>query len=288
MDFVNSTEWYTEALAGNRFETWFQPIVDTSDNSVLGHECLVRLCVPESGGQRTYGAGEIFGAARSRGETSAFDTYSRQLAVRSAARQSRWGRYFVNLMASQESEQRMSHTGDLLRNAGMRPGSVVFEAVEWNLVRNPKYLRRLADDCRAHQFSFALDNVGAISRGAMDADALRLVCDLRPDFIKLDMTLAQNIEEPVYGATVRKLVELADRFGGQVIATGVERQRTVENFWLLGVETMQGYFFGSPAPNVVRPGAFEKGPFVHGNTRGNTRGLELVCSNPAPVFANLN
>jgi len=55
----------------------------------------------------------------------------------------------------------------------------------------------------------------------------------------------------MYAATIRKLVELADQFGVVVIAEGVERTQTMENLWLLGVECMQGYLFGRPAPQIT-------------------------------------
>jgi EAL domain-containing protein (putative c-di-GMP-specific phosphodiesterase class I) len=78
-----------------------------------------------------------------------------------------------------------------------------------------------------------------------------MVCELRPEFIKLDKSLVQNVEKPMYGATVRKLVELADQFSVRVIAEGVENIHTMENLWLLGVQNMQGYLFGRPERNIA-------------------------------------
>jgi EAL domain-containing protein (putative c-di-GMP-specific phosphodiesterase class I) len=77
-----------------------------------------------------------------------------------------------------------------------------------------------------------------------------MVCELRPEYVKLDKSLVQNVEKPMYGATIRKVVELADRFSVRVIATGVETIHTMENLWLLGVQHMQGHLFGRPERNV--------------------------------------
>ena len=43
-------------------------------------------------------------------------------------------------------------------------------------------------------------------------------------------------------------MELSDRYGSRVIAVGVERQRMVENLWLLGVQVMRGYFVWQAHP----------------------------------------
>ena len=79
-----------------------------------------------------------------------------------------------------------------------------------------------------------------------------MVCDLHPDYIKLDKSLIEKVEQPMYAATIRKLVELAGQFGVGVIAEGVEKPETMENLWLLGVTRMQGYFFGRPLPRITR------------------------------------
>jgi EAL domain-containing protein (putative c-di-GMP-specific phosphodiesterase class I) len=89
-------------------------------------------------------------------------------------------------------------------------------------------------------FGFAVDGVGS------HADSLRTVCDLQPDYIKLDKSLVRSIERPVHAATIRKVVEIGDGTHARVIAKGVDRTRTMENLWLLGVRYMQGYLFGSP------------------------------------------
>jgi len=251
---VHQTDWFSEALAKNRFEIWFQPIVNTAiaahgppdaapapPDRILAHECLIRLIAG-----RLYNGGEIVDAARTRNEIHAFDSYARSLSIRSAARQparSR-GKFFVNFMPSSiyNPEFCMKSTMATLAESGLTPRDIVFEVVESDQVRDPSHLRRICDYYRRHGFAFALDDVGT------GANSLQMVCDLRPDYIKLDKSLISNIEQPMYAATIRKLVELAAQFGVLVIAEGVEQVQTMENLWLLGVQYMQGYLFGRPAP----------------------------------------
>lgn len=249
----SQTGWFAEARAAESFETWFQPIVDTSRHSLLGHECLVRLVDarrPEIPTRIRDGA-EIVEAAKTRNELHAFDSFARRLAIRSAAAQPPGdsARFFVNFMptAIYRPEHSLKSTAAAVTEAGLRPENFVFEAVNSDLVRDRAHFRRICDYLRAQGFGLALDNMGA------GAATLQMVCDLQPDYIKLDRSLIANVEQPLYAATIRKLVELSGRFGIGVIAQGVENAEAMENLWLLGVQWMQGYFFGRPGPRVVRP-----------------------------------
>ena len=138
----------------------------------------------------------------------------------------------------------------VMRETETSSASVVLEAVGVNCNaanRGPDIarLRRIGDFIREQGMGFALDDVGA------NAEALRLVCELRPDYIKLEKRLVHRMEQPHEAAAVRKLVEVAERLGVRVIAKAVERVATMELLWMAGVQYMQGYLFGSPTPNIA-------------------------------------
>jgi len=239
---MHETKWFEEALSADRFETWFQPIVNTTTRAVMAHECLIRLQT-----ERLYSGGEILKAAQIRKQIHAFDAHARRLAMLSAARQNRHGRFFVNFLPSSIYNPEFCMRGIIqaVAETGMSRSNFVFEVVESDLVRDSVHLRKICDYFRSQGFGFALDDVGT------GPNSLQMVCELRPEFIKLDKSLVQNVEKPMNGATVRKLVELADQFSVTVIAEGVESVHTMENLWLLGVQTMQGYLFGRPERNVA-------------------------------------
>ncbi|HZL56015.1 MAG TPA: EAL domain-containing protein, partial [Bryobacteraceae bacterium] len=242
-------EWFDAALAEDRFSTWFQPIVDTNGHRLVGHECLIRLQA-----ERLYSGAEIVGAAGIRGEIHAFDSHARRLAIRSAARQSRQGVYFINFMPASiyNPDRCMKSAADAVGAAGMNRENIVFEVPESDLASDPAHLRRICDYFRREGFGFALGGVGCGSGNG--ADTLQNVCDLQPNYIKLDKALVRNVEQPVHAAAIRQLVELSDRFGVGVIAEGVERRHTMENLWLLGVECMQGFLFGRPSARIASCG----------------------------------
>ena len=78
-----------------------------------------------------------------------------------------------------------------------------------------------------------------------------MMCDLRPDYIKLDKSLISKISDPMYMTAVQKLAEMADQFGLKVIAEGIETSETMDKLRQTGIHLMQGYYFGKPAPQML-------------------------------------
>jgi EAL domain-containing protein (putative c-di-GMP-specific phosphodiesterase class I) len=101
------------------------------------------------------------------------------------------------------------------------------------------HLRRIGDYLHEQGLGFALDDVSD------NAEALRLICDVRPDYIKL-------ARPPRHTASASRLVEVAERLNVCVIAKGVERVSTMEQLWDAGIHCMQGYLFGCPSPEISR------------------------------------
>jgi EAL domain-containing protein (putative c-di-GMP-specific phosphodiesterase class I) len=243
--------WFEEALAANAFSVWFQPVINTKVRRIVGHECLIRLTT----GQRREGA-EILAAAAGH-DLRAFDSYTRQLAIRTIYGQTNPGaRYFLNFIPSA-----IIHPSEILENTSPRPANIVMEATGCN--RNPDivHLRRIGDYLREHGVGFALDDV------TDNPEALRLICDIRPDYIKLETHQVSY-----------KLVNIAERQSVRVIAKNVERVSTMEDLWNVGVYSMQGHLFGCPSPEITA-------------ICDDTRVPQLEISGPhdtAPVLTHLN
>jgi len=91
-------------------------------------------------------------------------------------------------------------------------------------------------------FGIAVDDLGA------GYSSLSILADLRPQFIKLDMSLVRGIHE---SPRKQRLVELMATFGAAtesaVIAEGVEEQQEADVLLDMGVPFLQGYLFGRPS-----------------------------------------
>jgi EAL domain-containing protein (putative c-di-GMP-specific phosphodiesterase class I) len=197
----------------------FQPIVDTFEHRLLAHECLIRL------------NGELVKA------------------IRSAARQTPRGLYFLDLVPSSIDDPAldMSSAIEAIFDSGMKPGNFVFQMIEADLARDPAHSHRIRDYLQRRGFGFALSRAG-VGAGACSFQA---ACDFAPDYINLDRRLIRNFDQPVCAPAIGKLVQIAEKSGARVVAQGVDRGRMVENLWLLGVRLMQGHLFGDASPCIA-------------------------------------
>src|SRR5690606_7206804 len=96
---------------------------------------------------------------------------------------------------------------------------------------------------RARGYQFALEDV------ATGAANLRLLADLEPDFIKMDIALTTGIAHSSRKqALASYLLELAQRSNARLIAEGIETEDDLNILLELGVELGQGFLLGRPAP----------------------------------------
>jgi EAL domain-containing protein (putative c-di-GMP-specific phosphodiesterase class I) len=77
---------------------------------------------------------------------------------------------------------------EAMKRSGLSHDQVIFEATNSEVVKDHKQLRNTLDFYRASGFRVSLDNLGS------SYNSLELLDALRPDFIKLDMSLIQNID----------------------------------------------------------------------------------------------
>jgi len=79
--------------------------------------------------------------------------------------------------------------------------------------------------------------------------SLRHVLSMRPEWIKLDISLTERIDrDPVATALAAAMVSFADRIDATLVAEGIESAEQAQAVSTLGIRFGQGYFFGRPAP----------------------------------------
>ena len=78
--------------------------------------------------------------------------------------------------------------------------------------------------------------------------SLRHVVELRPQFLKLDISLVRHVDQdPTRQAMIDGLSHFAGRIGCEVIAEGIEEPAELEMLKELGVTLGQGYLLARPA-----------------------------------------
>ncbi len=89
----------------------------------------------------------------------------------------------------------------------------------------------------------AVDDAGAGYAG------LRHILELRPQFVKLDLSLVRNVDtDPARRAMVAGMAHFAHDSGCELIAEGIETEGELAELVRLGVAYGQGYLFGKPSP----------------------------------------
>jgi PAS domain S-box-containing protein len=79
--------------------------------------------------------------------------------------------------------------------------------------------------------------------------SLSHILRIRPDWIKLDMTLTRDIDDnAVVRALAASIASFADRTGVRVIAEGIEKVRELDALTAIGIRYGQGRYIGRPAP----------------------------------------
>ena len=132
-----------------------------------------------------------------------------------------------------------------MAKTALQPQDVVFEVVESDQVTDVKHLQKICEYYRKQGFGFALDDVGT------GTSSLQMICDLKPDFIKLDKSFISRVSEPMFHGVVEKLAEFAGQFGLRVIAEGVEQEEQAKTLLAMNIDLMQGWYFGKPAAQMV-------------------------------------
>ena len=223
-----------DLLRGGGVHLALQPIVQSADARVVGHEALLR-----SSHLDFNHPGKILEMAERVG-------MMRQLSDTVVARASEWlfhlpddPTLFVNLhpleLANPDAlAERLSPLQDW-------SDRVVLEVTGAALQRWPKDLAARLAPIRDMGFGLALDDVGA------GQGALMLLAEVAPRFIKIDMSITRGIDSDAHK---RKMVELLATFakstGARLVAEGVESETEAEVLRAAGVPLLQGYLFGKP------------------------------------------
>lgn len=226
-------------LREERVAVDFQPIVSVAEpNEIFAYECLLRGV---GRGGELVSPGPMFEVARRAGLLVNLDRTARLEAIEWASLDGIFARVFINFNPSSIYDPRycLRSTLEPAKRSGLSPEKIVFELTESDKVRDGRQLRGILAHYRGSGFGVALDDLGS------NYGSLNLLASLRPDFVKLDIGLAQGLGRDPYRAAISR--KLADELGVAVIVEGIETEEQWRWLAAHGAEYAQGYFFAKPA-----------------------------------------
>ncbi len=236
-----------EWLASGQGDLALQPIVSASERGVVAYEGLLRSRHP-----RWNSPVALLQAAEETGLVGRVGHYVSRCAARLLPHLPNDVLLFVNLHPHQfRSAGMVAEDLEPLLPYARR---VVLELTERApLTDIDGWADRLAEIQEAG-FRLALDDLGA------GANTLRMLADLSPDFIKLDMGLVRDIHR---NPGKQRIVELLGRFAlagdALLVAEGVETEEEAEVLERCGAHLLQGYLLGRPSLELAERLRAERG-----------------------------
>lgn len=241
-------------LANNQIQTLFQPIFDNRQNCVLGYEALSR----GPSDSLLHSPLELFRQAECEHKAAELELLCISLAMQRFLERQLNGKLFLNISPSVLLSLGTRPLLETAQNAGMSPLLIVIELTENHPAASGDDIIRIVKSLKSLGFMVAIDDLGAGNSG------LRLWSELRPDFVKLDIYFAANIDQD---ATKRQFVaslcDLAGKLGCHMILEGVERKEEYLTARDIGIQYCQGYLFGKPA---LLPAQFPTELFIEDKT----------------------
>lgn len=268
--FTHSDEWRAvtqlklqwegrihHALEQDRFVLHLQPIRDLQTGSVAQYEALLRM-IGEDG--RLIMPAEFLETAERFGLILAIDRWVVCRAIQILSEAEAEGRPIslsVNLSGKCfDDEHLLELIQDELKRTGVDPGALILEITETAAV---------GDISRARQFIEVLKHLGctiAIDDFGSGFSSILYLLELPIDYLKIDGSFVRNLLKSSSDQhLVRAMVSLAHGMNKRTIAEFVENPETARLLLEYGVDLIQGYQVGRPAPvrGVEQPSVLRDG-----------------------------
>jgi diguanylate cyclase (GGDEF)-like protein len=232
------------AIEYGELELHYQPLVSLKTNQVIGVEALARWSPPELG---PIPPDQFIPLAEQTGLIRPFT----QWVIKAVCHQHEvWKEagvtlpVSVNLSMTNLQEKQLPDQVLELAQAGRLPaGLLEFEVTESMIMVNPM---------RAVQVLTRLNTIGirlAIDDFGTGYSSLGYLKKMPVQKIKIDKSfIVDGLEDKGSGVIVESIIHLAHNLGLEVVAEGVEDQRTMDRLATFGCDAAQGYHIGYPIP----------------------------------------
>ena len=211
----------------------YQPIYDVEAGTVAGVECLSRFYK----GQRATPA-EWFKEAVDAGLGPSLEQWAMEKALAGMAKMPSHVFFAINASREFISSGLLEQTLE-----GQDLTRLVLEVTERAAVANDNTVLDRLQPLRQRCLRIALDNAGA------GHASMRDILHLRPDQIKLDISLVHGIDmDASHRALAAALSTFAHDIGSDVVAEGVETPAEWQVLRGMGVDHAQGYLLSHPVP----------------------------------------
>ncbi len=231
---------FQRLMEEKNFEIEYQPIISLSSGVILGWEALTRG--PRDGNFRSPQV--IFSFAAEVNLLYPLERICRHLAVERLGSIGTDQKIFLNINPLTICDPNFvkGETLNLIRQNGLNQKNIVFEITEQADMRNMPHFKRTLEHYRDQGYMVAIDDTGA------GFSSLQAIAQVRPDYIKIDMSLVRGVDEdPVKRALMETFVAFSEKINCCIIAEGIETENELKALVGMGVHYGQGYHLARPA-----------------------------------------
>jgi diguanylate cyclase (GGDEF)-like protein/PAS domain S-box-containing protein len=233
------------AIGQNELELFYQPQVRLQDRRVIGAEALLRWRHPERG---LLSPGAFLHVLERCTFASTVGDWAIRTACAHAAAIRRLGlerfQVSVNLFGAQLRKRQMVETViQSLNENALTPDAVVLELTERIILQNDEIMIPPLQQLRALGVGVAFDDYGT------GYASLSLLKRFPLSQLKIDRVFVNNVcSDTKDAAVVNAIIALAETFGLEVVAEGIENEEQELALQKLGCENGQGYLYARPMP----------------------------------------
>lgn len=232
-----------KAIDANQIELAYQPVVQAArPDQVAFYEGLIRV-LDDSG--RVIPAREFINVVENQEIGRVLDTLALEKGLTSLADEPGL-RLSINMSARSIGYPRWNETmKHWLAHDPLIGERLILEITERTAIVMPDLVQVFMADLQSRGVSFALDDFGS------GYTAFRYLKDFFFDILKIDGEFIQGIHaNPDNQVLTQALLSVARHFDMFTVAENVETLEDAEFLASIGVDCMQGYFFGAP---TIRP-----------------------------------
>lgn len=236
-DSISDCLWLLDIIAVKQLSCSFMPVVDRR-GEIFGYESLVRGAMDD----RVINGGEIFKASKVLQVEYLIDRHLHELAIQEFVAQKLSGFLFINFIPGfiQRPEFYLDGLAQALARQGLSAKQIVLDCTNSENPRDIQHLKSIAAYCRTRGYQVALDDIESAHT------ARRILQEMRPDFIKLDMRLVQKLPDPEAMDMISEIAALTQNSSCSLIAEGVETEDIRRKLEDAGILLYQGYLFSPP------------------------------------------
>ena len=236
---MRNKEKIQELIMKGSINTVFQPIICFEDQKVIGYEALSRG--PE--GTEYENPYLLFDAAAEAEVLFELDRLCRKKALMNARSIKPGHSLFINCLPSavHDPEFRDAYLTSFLNEVKINPVNIVLEITEREAIENYELFKEAVSYYAGLGFSIAVDDTGTGYSG------LETLFELKPDFIKVDISIVRAIDKnKVKQELAKALIALSKELNSTVIAEGIETEEELHTLREIGIKIGQGFLFARP------------------------------------------